>query len=54
MKKPNEQEIKLLREKFIIKFCKEKGWCPEDLTVRQMLIITNNPKYLSPVWNFPT
>jgi hypothetical protein len=48
MKKPNKQEIKILREKFIAKFCKEKGWNKEELTTRQMFIITNNINYIDP------
>jgi hypothetical protein len=43
-----ENEIKLLRERFIKKFCKQKGWNPNELTVNQMLIITNNQEYLKP------
>ena len=43
-----ENEIKLLREGFIKKFCKQKGWNPNELTVNQMLIITKNQEYLKP------
>ena len=51
MRKPNKQEIKLLREKFIAKFCKENGWNKDELTVRQMLIITNDIQYINPKLN---
>jgi hypothetical protein len=43
-----ENEIKLLRERFIKKFCKQKGWNSNELTVNQMLIITKNQEYLKP------
>ena len=43
-----ESEIKLLKENFIKKFCKEKGWNPNELTVNQMLIITKQANYINP------
>lgn len=36
---------KIEKEKFIRKFCKEKGWNPNELTTNQMLIITRQPDY---------
>lgn len=36
---------KIEREKFIKKFCKEKGWNPNELTTNQMLIIVSQSKY---------
>jgi hypothetical protein len=43
-----ENDIKLLRERFIKTFCKQKGWNPNELTVNQMLIITKEKNYLKP------
>lgn len=40
-----ETEIKLLKENFIKKFSKKKGWNPNELTVNQMLIITKQYGY---------
>jgi hypothetical protein len=48
MKKLTKNEIKILREKFLIKFCKEKRWNPDELTTGQMLIIIKHPDYLNP------
>lgn len=50
MKKPNKQELKILREKFIVKFCKEKGWNKEELTTRQMLVLIKQQGYLTPTF----
>jgi predicted HicB family RNase H-like nuclease len=35
----------LLKEKFISKFCKERGWNPKELTTGQMLFIISQPDY---------
>jgi hypothetical protein len=43
-----KENIKLLREKFLITFCKNKGWNSEELTTGQMLIIVNQPEYKNP------
>jgi hypothetical protein len=40
--------LKILRELFILKFCKKRGWNPDDLTTGQMLIIVNDPQYKKP------
>ena len=48
MKKLTKQEMKILREKFLVKFCKEKKWNPTELTVGQMLIITKQEDYQNP------
>lgn len=37
-----KNKSKLLREKFITKFCKEKGWSPNKLTPNQMQLIVTN------------
>lgn len=44
----SEQEIQLLREKFINKYSKEKGWNPNNLTTQQLLEITTQKEYKSP------
>lgn len=47
-KKLTKQEKNLLKEKFVIKFCKEKNWNYNELTTGQMLIITKQPEYINP------
>lgn len=50
-KKQNIKErnrISNLREKFLISYCKEKGWNHNELTTGQMLIIVNKPEYKNP------
>jgi hypothetical protein len=44
MKKEKENK-KILRERSLIKFCKQKGWNSNELTTGQMLIIVNEPGY---------
>jgi hypothetical protein len=46
-----ENNKKILREKFISKFCKQRGWSKEKLTPEQMLLIVTNPKYKNPTIN---
>lgn len=43
-----KNSVKILRERFITKFCKEKGWSPNNLTHNQMKVIVTNPYYLNP------
>lgn len=43
-----KQEKDLLRERFIVKFCKEKKWNHNELTTGQMLIITKQPGFINP------
>ena len=38
-KKVNKSEISILKEKFLISFCKKRGWNYNELTTGQMLII---------------
>jgi hypothetical protein len=33
------------KEKFIIDFCKKRGWNPKELTTGQMLFIANSPEF---------
>lgn len=48
MKKLTKNEIKILRERFLVKLCKEKKWNPNELTTGQMLIITKQADYVNP------
>jgi hypothetical protein len=41
---------KILRERFISKFCKEKGWSTNNLTPEQMKVITTHPNYTNPTF----
>lgn len=43
-----KKDVKILRERFINKFCKEMGWSEKKLTPQQMLLIVTNPKYINP------
>lgn len=33
------------KERFIIEFCKSRGWNPRELTTGQMLFITNSQEF---------
>jgi hypothetical protein len=49
MKKNNKnKDISFLREKFLLDFCKNKGWNPNELTTGQMLVIINEKGYRNP------
>lgn len=39
------EEIKVLREVFIIKYCKKRGWSHNELTPNQMMEIINDNEY---------
>jgi hypothetical protein len=43
-----ENKKLILREKFIKKLCREKGWNPENLTTGQRMIIVNKEEYKNP------
>jgi hypothetical protein len=49
MKKLNKTEISLLREQYLIKYCKNLGWNHNELSTSQMLIIVNQVEYISPI-----
>jgi hypothetical protein len=42
------EETKLLREKFISNYCKEKGWDSEKLSSNQMLEVVTHKDYKNP------
>ena len=44
----SEQEITMLRERFINEYSKKKGWNPKELSNNQMLEIVSHPSYKSP------
>jgi hypothetical protein len=44
----SEDEILLLREKFIHEYSKKKGWNPKELTSTQMLEIATQKEYKNP------
>jgi hypothetical protein len=46
--KLNTKEISILREKFIISYCKNMGWNHNELSTKQMLIITKQTNYINP------
>ena len=48
MKKKANKGKSILRERFIIGFCKKNGWNYNELTTGQMLIIPNKPEYKTP------
>jgi len=47
-KKISKEDLKILREIYINKYCKNKGWDPKNLKPYQMLEIVNNKDYISP------
>jgi hypothetical protein len=42
------EEVNLLREQFIDKYSKEKGWDKKNLSSNQMLEIVTNKEYKNP------
>ena len=43
-----KRKLSVLRERFLVKYCKEKGWNHNELTTGQMLHITTRPEYKNP------
>lgn len=41
-------EKKLLREKFVVDFCKKMRWNHSELTTGQMMIVINQEGYKNP------
>tara|TARA_B100000497_G_C7620554_1_gene372806 strand:- start:150 stop:332 length:183 start_codon:yes stop_codon:yes gene_type:complete len=41
-------EVKLLREKFLSTYCKEKGWDSKNLSSNQMLEVVTHKDYKNP------
>jgi hypothetical protein len=44
----SQEEINLLREKFLNEYSKEKGWNPKELSTNQMLEIVSQKQYKTP------
>lgn len=44
----SEKEIELLREKFKVKYAKNKGWDPNNLNPEQIIEITQQEGWKSP------
>ena len=44
----SQEDITLLREKFINEYSKKKGWNPNELSTTQMLEITSLKEFKSP------
>ncbi len=43
-----QDELNLLREKFLNEYSKEKGWNPKELSTNQMLEIVSQKQYKTP------
>jgi len=43
-----QDELNLLREKFIHEYSKNKGWNPNELSTNQMLEIVSQKQYKAP------
>jgi hypothetical protein len=44
----SQEELNLLREKFINEYSKNKGWNPNELSTNQMLEIVSQKQYKTP------
>lgn len=44
----SDEEVTLLREKFIVEYSKKRGWNYKELTTTQMLEIATNKEYINP------
>lgn len=44
----SDEEVTLLREKFIVEYSKKRGWNHKELTTTQMLEIATNKEYINP------
>jgi len=44
----NDEEVTLLREKFIVDYSKKKGWNHKELSTTQMLEIATHKEYKNP------
>jgi len=44
-----KQEISILREKFLVEYCKKMGWNHNELSTSQMLLITQQKDYQNPL-----
>jgi hypothetical protein len=44
----SEEELNMLREKFLNEYAKTKGWNPKRLSTNQMLEISSQKEYKTP------
>jgi len=44
----SQQEVNLLREKFLNEYSKSKGWNPDELSTIQMLEVSSQKDYKTP------
>ena len=44
----SQQELNMLREKFLNEYAKNKGWNVKELSTNQMLEIVSHPSYKAP------
>jgi hypothetical protein len=44
----SQEEVNLLREKFLNEYSKAKGWNPKELSTNQMLEIVSQKQYKTP------
>ena len=44
----SQEEINMLREKFLHQYSKDKGWNPKELSTNQMLEIVSQKQYKTP------
>ena len=44
----SQEEINMLREKFLHEYSKDKGWNPKELSTNQMLEIVSQKQYKTP------
>lgn len=49
MKIKDKQEISILREKFLVEYCKKMCWNHNELSTSQMLLITQQKGYQNPL-----
>ena len=49
MKTKTKQEISILREKFLVEYCKKMSWNHNELSTNQMLFITQQNGYQNPL-----
>jgi hypothetical protein len=48
MDKSQKENISLLREKFLLSYCKSMNWNHNKLSTNQMLVITTQKEYITP------
>ena len=44
----SQEEVNLLREKFVVEYSKKKGWDSEKLSTTQMMEIVEQKQYKTP------